>query len=109
ASYLGESVTDETFERDGLAMRFVSRHRPLQTYTELLAANGLLIERLREPELPEAGFNSEHAPRWRRIPLFLHVRALKTGLDPGDRLDLDEGTGRKLRHLYRGARRRLLA
>jgi len=76
-SYLGESVTDETFERDGLAMRFVSRHRPLQTYTELLAANGLLIERLREPALPEAGFNGEHGARWRRIPLFLHLRAVK--------------------------------
>jgi SAM-dependent methyltransferase len=76
-SYLDESVTDETFERDGLAMRFVSRHRPLQTYTELLAANGLLIERLREPELPEAGFNGEYAPRWCRIPLFLHLRAVK--------------------------------
>ena len=76
-SYLDESVTDETFERDGLAMRFVSRHRPLQTYTELLAANGLLIERLREPALPEAGFNGEHGARWRRIPLFLHLRAVK--------------------------------
>lgn len=76
-SYLDESVTDETFERDGLAMRFVSRHRPLEAYTELLATNGLLIERLREPELPEAGFNGEHGPRWRRIPLFLHLRAVK--------------------------------
>ena len=76
-SYLDESVTDETFERDGLAMRFVSRHRPLETYTELLSANGLLIERLREPALPEAGFNGEHGARWRRIPLFLHLRAAK--------------------------------
>jgi SAM-dependent methyltransferase len=76
-SYLDEARTDETFERDGLAMRFVSRHRPLQTYTELLAANGLLVERLREPALPEAGFNGEHGPRWRRIPLFLHLRAVK--------------------------------
>lgn len=78
-SYLDESGTDEIFERDGLAMRFVSRHRPLQTYTELLAANGLLVERLREPPLPEAGFNGEHGPRWRRIPLFLHLRAVKPG------------------------------
>lgn len=76
-SYLDESGTDETFERDGLAMRFVSRHRPLQTYTELLTANGLLIERLREPALPEAGFNGEHSDRWRRFPLFLHLRAVK--------------------------------
>jgi len=76
-SYLDESITDETFERDGLAMRFVSRHRPLETYTELLTANGLAIERLREPALPEAGFNGEHGARWRRIPLFLHLRAVK--------------------------------
>ena len=33
-----------------------------------------------EPELPEAGFNGEHGPRWRRIPLFLHLRALKPGV-----------------------------
>jgi SAM-dependent methyltransferase len=76
-SYLDEARTDETFERDGLAMRFVSRHRPLQTYTEALTANGLLIERLREPPLPEAGFNGEYSLRWQRIPLFLHLRAVK--------------------------------
>lgn len=76
-SYLDEAGTDETFERDGLAMRFVSRHRPLQAYTEALAEHGLVIERLREPALPEAGFNGEHGPRWRRIPLFLHLRAVK--------------------------------
>ena len=60
-------------------MRFVSRHRPLQAYTDELAANGLLIERLREPKLPEGGFNDEHSPRWTRIPLFLHLRAVKPG------------------------------
>lgn len=76
-SYLDESVTDETFERDGLAMRFVSRHRPLQAYTEALAANWLLIERLREPALPEAGFNGPSGARWQRLPLFLHLRAVK--------------------------------
>jgi SAM-dependent methyltransferase len=76
-SYLDESVTDDTFERGGLAVRFVSRHRPLQTYTDALASNGLLIERLREPALPNSGFNGEHSPRWQRIPLFLHLRALR--------------------------------
>ncbi|MGH2977220.1 MAG: class I SAM-dependent methyltransferase [Gaiellaceae bacterium] len=76
-SYLDESTIDATFERDGLAMRFVSRHRPLQAYTGALAGNGLLIEQLREPALPESGFTGEHSPRWRRIPLFLHLRALK--------------------------------
>jgi SAM-dependent methyltransferase len=76
-SYLDESVTDELAERDGLAMRFVSRHRPLEAYTEELAATGLLIERLREVKLPEARFTGEHSSRWTRIPLFLHLRAVK--------------------------------
>lgn len=76
-SYLDEATTDATFERDGLAMRFVSRHRPLQAYTDALTANGFLVEQLRETPLPESGFNGEHSPRWRRIPLFLHLRALK--------------------------------
>jgi len=76
-SYLDESVADDTFERDGLTMRFVSRHRPLHAFTDALAANGLLIERLREPALPEFAFSGEHSRRWRRIPIFLHLRALK--------------------------------
>jgi SAM-dependent methyltransferase len=76
-SYLDERTTDLSVERDGLVMRFVSRHTPLETYIEELAAHGLLVERLREPKLPEAGFSDESGPRWRRIPLFLHLRALK--------------------------------
>jgi SAM-dependent methyltransferase len=76
-SYLDAAVTDNTFERDGLAMRFVSRHRPLHAYTDALAANGLLVDRLREPALPGAAFTGAHSPRWRRIPIFLHLRALK--------------------------------
>jgi len=76
-SYLDESRTDLTVERDGLAMRFVSRHTPLETYIDQLAAAGLLTERLREPQLPEAGFNDASSRRWQRIPLFLHLRALK--------------------------------
>jgi SAM-dependent methyltransferase len=76
-SYLDESRTDLTVERDGLTMRFVSRHAPLETYVDQLAAVGLLVERLREPKLPEAGFNDASSWRWQRIPLFLHVRAVK--------------------------------
>ena len=50
-----------------------------RTAGDLFAANALLIETLREPPLPEAGFAGEHSPRWRRIPLFLHLRAVKAG------------------------------
>jgi SAM-dependent methyltransferase len=76
-SYLDERTTDLIVERDGLAMRFVSRHAPLETYVYQLATQGLLVERLREPKLPEAGFNGPSGRRWQRIPLFLHLRALK--------------------------------
>jgi SAM-dependent methyltransferase len=78
-SYLDERTTDLTVERDGLAMRFVSRHVPLETYVEQLAAQGLLVEQLREPKVPEAGLHADHVRRWQRIPLFLHLRALKPG------------------------------
>jgi SAM-dependent methyltransferase len=68
-SYLDERPVGGTFARDGLTMTFASVHRPLQTYADALAASGLLIERLREL--------GEDDPRWRRIPRFLHLRAVK--------------------------------
>lgn len=76
-SYLESFPYAEEVARDGYAMRFESLHRPLQAYTEALAAAGQLIERLREPPLPEHGSVSERSERWRRIPLFLHLRAVK--------------------------------
>lgn len=76
-SYLDESRTDATFERDGLTMRFVSRHVPLERHAEEVVATGLQIERLREPKLPEAGLNGQAGRRWQRIPIFLHLRAVR--------------------------------
>jgi SAM-dependent methyltransferase len=76
-SYLDERTTDLAVERDGRAMRFVSRHTPLETYVDQLAAGGLLVERLREPRLPDAAFRDVSGLRWQRMPLFLHLRALK--------------------------------
>jgi SAM-dependent methyltransferase len=81
-SYLDESYYADHLFRDGLPMTFVSVHRPLATYTEALAEAGFLIERVREPALPERIITSPHQHRWRRIPLFLHVRAVK--LKPTD-------------------------
>lgn len=65
----------DSVERDGLSMTFHSNHRALQDYTEALAAAGFLIERLREPTDPDP------AKPWRRIPLFLHIRAVLTPKD----------------------------
>jgi ubiquinone/menaquinone biosynthesis C-methylase UbiE len=78
-SYLETFGYAETFSRDGLEMTFTSVHRPLEAYTEALAGSGFLIERLREPALPEHAIRSERSARWRRVPLFLHLRAVKRG------------------------------
>lgn len=62
----------DTCERDGYTMTFHSQHRPLQAYTEALADAGFLIERIREVGDPSP------ADKWHRIPLFLHIRALRS-------------------------------
>jgi len=62
----------DTCERDGYTMTFRSRHRPLQAYTDALADAGFLIERIRRGGQPQPG-GKRH-----RIPLFLHVRALRS-------------------------------
>jgi SAM-dependent methyltransferase len=73
-SYIEQRRYTETIARDGLEMTFASIHRPLEAYTEALTAAGFLIERVRESVAPENAFPSR---RWLRIPLFLHLRALK--------------------------------
>ena len=76
-SYLDESFYEDALARDGLTMTFVGKHRPLQSYTDALAEAGLLIERIREPAVPESAIREERMQRWQRIPLFLHCRAVK--------------------------------
>jgi SAM-dependent methyltransferase len=76
-SYLGSFDYAETFARDGLEMPFTSVHRPVEAYTEALAGAGFVIERLREPSLPDHALRHERSGRWQRFPLFLHLRALK--------------------------------
>jgi SAM-dependent methyltransferase len=76
-SYLAESYYADELARSGLEMQFVSAHRPLQAYAGALAAAGFVIERLGEPAVPEEVIRRPRARRWQRIPLFLHMRALK--------------------------------
>jgi SAM-dependent methyltransferase len=76
-SYLAHSYYSDNVSRDGLEIDFVSAHRPIEAYTEALAEAGLLIERVREPALPDHALTKPHSRRWQRLPLFLHVRALK--------------------------------
>ena len=69
----------DEIERNGLRMTFSSIRHPLQAYFRALEAAGLLTETLREVPIP-AGLASDASPRherWRRLPLFLHMRAVK--------------------------------
>ncbi len=72
-SYFERRRTRDTFERDGLRMTFVSEHRPLQVYADGLAAAGMVIERL--AEIPDS--SAPAGDRWQRLPLFLHIRAVR--------------------------------
>jgi hypothetical protein len=58
-------------------MTFVSSHRPIDAYSDAVGDAGLLIERLRELRLPDGTYDTLRSARWRRIPLFLHLRAVK--------------------------------
>jgi SAM-dependent methyltransferase len=74
-SYLDPHRYSDTVQRDGLTMTFHSCHRPLERYASALEANGLVIEAVREPSIPDAGVSEPHDLRWCRVPLFLHLRA----------------------------------
>jgi len=76
-SYLESSYYMDEIRRDGLDITFVGAHRPLETYAEALADAGFLIERLREPVVPDEAVTTPRNRRWQRLPLFLHLRAVK--------------------------------
>jgi len=76
-SYLEPSYYVDEILRGGLPLTLVSVHRPLQAYIEAVTDAGLLIERLREPPVPEPGITEPRQRRWQRLPLFLHLRAVK--------------------------------
>jgi SAM-dependent methyltransferase len=84
-SYLDRSYYEDHIVREGLEMTFVSEHRPLHAYVDALAEAGLLVERLRETDVPDAAITQPRSRRWQRLPLFLHIRALK----PSNTVDSD--------------------
>jgi hypothetical protein len=76
-SYFEHAQREMPVERDGLEMTFLDAHRPLEEYFAALEDAGLVVERLREiPDSSEAP--RESMLRWRRIPLFLHLRSRKS-------------------------------
>lgn len=76
-SYLERSYYADHIVRDGLEITFVSAHRPLEAYVDALAGAGFLVERLRETDVPDAAITLPRGRRWQRMPLFLHIGALK--------------------------------
>lgn len=70
-SYLERFGYVDDIERDGLAMTFHSEHRPLEAYSRALERSGFVIEAIREVTQDDPG------DRWHRIPLFLHLRAVR--------------------------------
>jgi SAM-dependent methyltransferase len=76
-SYLEPVRYSDSLARDGLEMTFVSERRPIQAYVESIADAGLLVDRLRETDVPDSGIVRPRSRRWQRVPLFLHIRALK--------------------------------
>ena len=77
-SYFEAHRNDLRAERDGLTMPFVDLHRPLQDYAEALERAGFAIQRIREIGDEEEPPQRESQLRWRRVPLFLHLRAVKS-------------------------------
>ena len=74
SSYFDSRAYVEPLERDGLSMVFHSYHHSLSSYLAPLEQHGFLVEAVREPPTPPGAMRTE---RWTRLPLFLHVRAVK--------------------------------
>ncbi|MGD0244953.1 MAG: class I SAM-dependent methyltransferase [Streptosporangiaceae bacterium] len=78
-SYLDAACADWTLDRGGITMTFHSEHRPLEAYSRALEDAGLLIEAIREPRAADALVaTAPRQRRWQRIPMFLHLRAVKS-------------------------------
>jgi SAM-dependent methyltransferase len=77
-TYLEAHPYVDQVERDGMSMTFSSRHHSIEDYFRALEAAGFLVEAVREVPVDEASTSLDQSRiRWRRLPLFLDVRAVK--------------------------------
>lgn len=74
ASYFDRQRVEDTVTKDGLSMTFTGWTYTLEDYTRALNDAGLSIELLREPRPSTVAGTLE---LWRRMPLFLFIRARK--------------------------------
>ncbi|MQB00361.1 MAG: methyltransferase domain-containing protein [Actinobacteria bacterium] len=77
-SYWGSRPYTEVIVREGITMTFNSLHHTLEGYMRPLEETGFLVEAIREP-IPDDDLIRDvpKMARWRRVPMFLQVRALK--------------------------------
>jgi SAM-dependent methyltransferase len=73
-SYFGRERFEGVEERNELQMHFAGWSQPLESYMLALEGAGFAVSTLREP-VPGASEAWTHMERWRRIPLFLWLKA----------------------------------
>ena len=79
-SYLERRPFELTVERNGVRMTFGGWAYPLEAYGRAFEDAGLLVEALREPAVPDKALERDPAEgRWKRMPAFLFIRAIKRG------------------------------
>ncbi len=77
-SYFDQQRVDDTVTSDGLTVNLTGWTYTLQDYAHALEDAGFAIEALREPRPTETQVAERPSlGRWRRIPLFLMIRAVK--------------------------------
>jgi len=77
-SYFEHQRINETVTKDGLEMTFHGWTYTLEDYVRVLEDAGFLIERVREPvPSAEQATTRPSLKGWRRVPLFLFIRAIK--------------------------------
>jgi hypothetical protein len=77
-SYFERRRVDETVMQNGLEMTFNGWTYTLEDYARALEEAGFVIEWLREPAPGAEQARERRAlTPWRRLPLFLFVRAVK--------------------------------
>jgi ubiquinone/menaquinone biosynthesis C-methylase UbiE len=72
--YFGTQRVDDVVERDGLTMTFRGWTYTLEDYSLAFEEAGFRLEVIREPR-PRA--DGQRYARWRRVPMFLNIRAVK--------------------------------
>lgn len=79
-SYFEHQRVDETVTKDGLEMTFRGWTYTFEDYARALEDAGFLVERVREPvPSEEQAAKRPSLEGWRRLPLFLFIRAVKRG------------------------------